>query len=267
MLLTLLKLGGSVITNKEVPMQVNQQQIDGLVKEISIALPQMESRLVVGHGAGSFAHAPAMKYKTKEGLIDESSLMGLAITHDVAAQLNRIIVRALINQELPVISWSVSASMVTEQMQAPAQWWSEVILRQLELGLIPVTYGDVMIDSSQGCTVWSTDTILSFLAQQLPRVSDHTVDRVIHVTETAGVLDDQGQTIPEITRRNSAEVKQHITPTKGFDVTGGMWHKIEESLELVDQAGTESWILSGTKPGNLRAALTGGDWVGTVIKG
>lgn len=44
------------------------------------------------------------------------------------------------------------------------------------------------------------------------------------------------------------EVKRSMTDIKGFDVTGGMWHKIEEALSLTER-GITTRIISGLVPG------------------
>ena len=88
---------------------------------------------------------------------------------------------------------------------------------------------------------------------------------IIHVTEVTGVLDQSGQTIDEITPQSASQVKQLIGETNGLDVTGGMWHKIEESLQLLEY-GIERKILYGLKTNNLYQALIGAKWQGTTIK-
>jgi isopentenyl phosphate kinase len=91
------------------------------------------------------------------------------------------------------------------------------------------------------------------------------VHRVIHVTEVEGVLDSAGKVIPNISRSNSADAKKHINGTKGYDVTGGMWHKIEESLQLADK-GIQSFIIYGMLERNLYNCLVGKKFIGTVIE-
>jgi isopentenyl phosphate kinase len=259
----LIKLGGSIITNKEVSMMVREQVLQRLIGEIARARKKTKSIFILGHGSGSFAHAPALRYKTKAGFNNPESQMGMAITQDSAAKLNRVVVEECLSQELPAASFAFSSTLVTNQGKKQS-WNGEVIRQYLEKGLLPVTYGDVIVDSSQGCTIWSTETIFSFLAQWLQQETDYKIKKVIHVNEVAGVLDEKGQIIPEISTKTAADVKKMMTKTKGFDVTGGMWHKIEESFKLA-QRQIETQIISGLKKDNLYRVLTNQDCEGTRV--
>lgn len=260
--LTLIKLGGSIITNKEIPMRARQAVIRRLLQEISDVREESSEQFIIGHGQGSFAHAPALRYKTMDGFIAPDSLIGMAITTDAAAQLNRIVVGEAVNLELPAVSYAMSQTIVTAA-RVEHSWTPDVLLALLEHELLPITYGDVLVDSTQGCTIWSTEVILNFLATQL-RQQDYVIKKIVHVGEVAGVLDGSDKVIEAITPDIAAEVKSLIYSTKGFDVTGGMWHKIEESLKQAEQ-GIDSYIIDGTKTGNLAACLRGEAYIGTRI--
>ena len=261
--LTLIKLGGSVITNKEVPMMVRVDALNRLVKEIARAQKETGSAVIIGHGQGSFGHAPALRYKTMDGFINKDSLMGMAITQDTAAMLNRIVVHELINEHIPAVSFAFSNTVITAGRQGK-HWCFEVLAEYLANGLVPVTGGDVLVDQQQGCTIWSTEQVLSHLAQHFGEEYDYQVNKIIHVTEVDGMMTASGELIPKVNRQNEAEVVKHLNGTKGFDVTGGMGHKIAESLQLLDK-GIESYILSGLKQDNLYKAMIGDGWVGTYI--
>lgn len=261
--LTLIKLGGSVITNKEVPMMVREDVLKRLVKEIAKAQKEIGSAVIIGHGQGSFGHAPALRYKTMEGFINKDSVMGMAITQDTAAQLNRVVVQKLINEHVPAVSFLFSNTLITKARKAD-RWCFDVLATYLESGLVPVTGGDVIVDAEQGCTIWSTEQVLSHIAQHFGQEHHYSIGRIIHVTEVDGMLSSAGQLIAKVNRANEQEVLEHLNGTKGFDVTGGMGHKIDESLQLLDK-GVESYIISGLKKNNLYSALTNNGWVGTHI--
>lgn len=249
-----IKLGGSVITNKEVPMMVRTEVLSRVVQEIADAQKKTGEMYVIGHGQGSFAHAPAMRYRTKEGFILEDSRFGMAITQDSAAQLNRIVVKEFLSHDLPAVSYYMSNAVVTKKGIAQ-MYDSSVFLEYLKQGLMPVSGGDVIVDSAQGCTIWSTEKVLAHLIEVAVRAK-YTVKSIIHVTEVDGVLDGSGTVIPKITADSQEEVKKSIGQTKGFDVTGGMWHKIEESLALAEK-GITSRIVSGMTKKNVYSLLVG----------
>lgn len=261
--IVLIKLGGAIITNKEVPMMVRFDILNRLASEIAQARRQTNDLYIVGHGQGSFAHAPALRYKTIDGFVSNDSVIGMAVTQDSAAQLNRIVVKNFLKEQMPAVSFLFSNSLVTKNKQAQ-HWCGSVLINYLEKGLLPITGGDVIVDEEIGCTIWSTEKVLSYIALNLP-TDNYKVNKIIHVTEVPGVLDSNNQIIPEITRQNEVQVKQLMRSTKGFDVTGGMWHKIEESLQLADK-GISSIIVSGTRKGALLNCLIGSDYEGTVIR-
>ena len=262
---TLIKLGGSTITDKSIPNSVRTATLRRLIQEISKAYEKMDEYLVIGHGSGSFAHVPATQYRTMDGFTGPQSRLGMAITQDSAAQLNRIVVQELLKKDIPAVSLYASNSLVTKNGKAKS-YFVDVFREYLQQDLVPVISGDVIVDSAKGCTIWSADTILPFFAQEFQK-HNWKVNRLIHVTSTPGVYrdntDHSAGIFETITAQNAEEVRAAMGEVKGFDVTGGMWTKIEESLALA-QAGIDTVILSGEKPQALYKALTG-EAEGTII--
>lgn len=260
---TLIKLGGSIITNKDIPMSPRHDVLSRLVGEIAKARKERPDTLfVVGHGSGSFAHVPASKYKTMDGFVNDESTLGMAIVLDSAAQLNRIVVHEFLKHDIPAVSLLPSHSLIT-RARKPDVVFTQVFEEYIRKGLFPVTAGDVLVDLDQGCTIWSTEEVLAFFAREFMQ-KDWQVGQIVHVTEVDGVYDHQKQVVSEITAHNWPEIEKAITRTKGFDVTGGMGLKIQESLQLA-QLGIHSKILSGHYEDNLYNALIGNQFVGTVI--
>lgn len=259
----LIKLGGSVITNKEIPMQLRADVLNNLVQDIVRARSEYPEKLfVVGHGQGSFAHTPAVKYKTMQGFISEDSRLGMAIVQDSAAQLNRLVVHAFLEAGVPAVSLYPSNSLITRNRQADS-YWCEIFEEYIKQGLFPVTTGDVIVDRGQGCTIWSTEEVLSFFAQQFIN-KGWVVENIVHVTEVDGFYDHQGKLIEHLTAKSWPKLQSAVTSTKGFDVTGGMLTKVQESLQLAAM-GIESYIISGLKRQNLYNLLTNQAWSGTSI--
>ncbi|MGA3021078.1 MAG: hypothetical protein ABSD68_03970, partial [Candidatus Micrarchaeales archaeon] len=62
--LVLVKLGGSLITDKTSPFTPNLDVIKRLAKEIHEAREEKGMSLIIGHGGGSFPHKPAKDYRT-----------------------------------------------------------------------------------------------------------------------------------------------------------------------------------------------------------
>ncbi len=259
--ITLIKIGGSLITDKNKPFQVNNQALKIIAQEVKKA-SLTDKQLIVGHGAGSFAHVPAKKYQTHLGIKNESSYRGIAEVADVAAQLNRIVMRELLNQGVNAVSVSPLSSMVAKN-HGLSTIFTQPLELLLEHGLLPVVYGDQILDEEVGCTIFSTEKVLAYLALDL-KAKGYVVEQIIQCGQTSGVYDADGKTISEINSRNFDQYKQTLGGSGGVDVTGGMLHKVEETLELAKK-GIPGLIIDGIVHGTLSDAISGKKVVGTKI--
>lgn len=257
----LIKIGGSLITDKNKPFSLKKQALKTICREIKKA-QDSGKQLVVGHGAGSFAHIPAKKYQTHKGITGQESLRGIAEVADTAARLNRIVVKELLEAGVNAVSVSPMSMMLAKNHRLES-----VYLQSLEAllnkDLLPVLYGDQVMDTEAGCTIFSTEKVLSYVAKALQR-KGYQVERVIHCGQTNGVYDADGQTIPLIDRDNFGEFKTTVTGSGGVDVTGGMLHKVEETLKLAEQ-GIPGLIIDGIENGSLSEAVAGREVLGTKI--
>jgi isopentenyl phosphate kinase len=260
--LVFIKIGGSLITDKTKPFTLNERALDIVCAEIRRA-QDFGKQLVVGHGAGSFAHVPAKKYQTHKGIINGESLRGLAEVADVAAQLNRIVVKKLLEKGVNAVSVSPLSTMTAENHTLKSVC-SDSIEELLRLNILPVVYGDVILDTKAGCTIYSTEKVLGYLALHLQQ-KGYTVERIIHCGQTNGVYNAEGQTIPLITPNNIDTYRSIVSGSSGTDVTGGMEHKVEETLFLA-QKGIPGLIVDGIEHGSLSRAVAGERVQGTRIE-
>lgn len=262
--LTLLKLGGSLITDKSNPFTARDDVIRRLCWEIKEARKEKNIALIVGHGGGSFPHQSAAKYQTHKGEINEKSWKGICVVQNDAAKLNRIIVDAFLEADEKAMSVQPSATCITEGGRI-TEYYTKPIEILLQKGVVPVPYGDVGLDARQGMCIVSTEEILFFLAQRLG------AKKVIFCGKTDGVFtadpgkDENAELIKEITRENFGEVKGYLTGSDGTDVTGGMLHKVERALEIAGK-GIMVGIINGEKEGILKRVLLGEEGIGTVIR-
>lgn len=260
-MLTLIKLGGSLITNKKQRSSFRQDVMASIAAQIQQAWKQnLEMRLVIGHGSGSFGHFEANEYQTMQGVQTIEQWRGFARVATVAAELNYLVAKELQAVGLPVFRLQSSAtalakdgvieSMALENMQ-----------RALEHGLIPLVYGDVAFDTVRGGTIISTETIFTYLVQNLP------VKRVLLLGEVDGVYDEQGQVIASLTAENYEIHKAALGGSSGVDVTGGMLTKVQDMLALASQPPYPViQILNGQKADLLGKALLGEPVLGTIIR-
>ncbi|OGD88185.1 hypothetical protein A2870_02540 [Candidatus Curtissbacteria bacterium RIFCSPHIGHO2_01_FULL_41_11] len=257
--LILIKFGGSAITEKNKRKTPNYKVINQLAREIAEARKKTKDLLLIGHGQGSFAHVPAKKFKTKEGNINLKSAIGIAQVRLECIELNAIILDALIKNQVPAVTFEPHAFLTTNY-QLPTTHYLDPIIIALQNNLVPVIYGDTIMDKKIGWTIYSGEQILNILALNL---SGFKPKLIIEVGQTEGVLDTNSKTIPKITPGNFKSIEKMLSETTTADVTGGMKHKVQEALTLA-QKGIPTLLIS-SKPGNPKNAILGKKTQGTWI--
>lgn len=262
-MITFLKLGGSLITDKTQAETVRDDVLGRLADEIARARQENPTlKLVLGHGSGSFGHVAAAKYGTRHGVETAAQWAGMAEVSDAAARLNRRVTAALLAAGVPALTWQPSASAVVAdgriQQMATAPIWAA-----LAAGMVPLVYGDVAFDTVRGGTIISTEEVMGYLADQL---RPHWL---LLAGETRGVYDERGTVIPRITAANFEAIRPALGGSRGTDVTGGMASKVAEMLALTAvHPQLRIHIFSGLEPDTLRQLLVAPTTaVGTEISG
>ncbi|MFH0860494.1 MAG: isopentenyl phosphate kinase [Candidatus Altiarchaeota archaeon] len=254
-----LKLGGSVITKKsQDKLEINKKNLGRLSSEIASALNEKRTRLVIVHGAGPFGHVPAKKHKLKGGLKSKRQVIGFSITHQSMEKLNQDVVETLQKNGVNAISFQPSAGGILEDGKL-VQFPVNTIRMMLQIGMVPVSYGDVLIDIKRGVGILSGDQLAPYIAKKLK------AKRMVIATDVDGIYDRDpknggGMHIPLITKKNISRIK--LSGSKATDVTGGMEGKVREIMS----SETEAKIISALKRGNVRDALLGKKVKGTVIR-
>lgn len=259
--ITLVKLGGSLITDKTRPESPRTEVIERLAAEIARA-GSPSGGLILGHGSGSFGHVAARRYGLAQGIRAADQLPGVSLTQERAAALHRIVTGAL--AAAGALPFSIApSSCVVSAAGRPVELADEPLRLALGRGLLPVVYGDVVTDREWGVSICSTERLFDLLARRLPG-RGLPVRRVLWLGETDGVWDDAGRTIPRISAETFTEARKAIGAPAGVDVTGGMLHRVETALGLA-RLGVPSLILNGLVPGALESALRGEEVAGTEV--
>lgn len=258
-MLTFVKLGGSVITDKtgqEAPDLATIRRLAGELRAARDAAPDL--RVILGHGSGSFGHSYARRYGVHLGIAPGGDWMGFALTAAAALRLNRIVVDELLAAGVPALALQPSATLRSAG-GALAGWETATIGQALDRGLLPVIHGDVAFDEAQGSAIISTEQLLAYLALGQPALRPA---RIILVGE-AGVFtadprsEPQARRIARIDRGNIAQVLLGAGASHGADVTGGMRSKVELMWRLAEALPGLTVQLIGPAPGLLTRALLG----------
>jgi isopentenyl phosphate kinase len=249
--LTVLKIGGSIITEKSSPVpKACNDEIIRIAKEIASG----HSNLVIVHGAGSFGHPLALKYK----LTEQFHVRGVIETHRSVKELNTIIVAALVSAGVQAVPVHPFNNFMLENGRIK-KMFIDPIQEMLDRKLVPVLHGDVVMDKTRGGAVLSGDQIVPYIARKLG------ADKIGIGSNTDGVLDANGQTIPVITPASFNEIRSLIGGSSHTDVTGGMLGKVQELVDLADMTGIESRIFNAASAGNIQDFMKGAA-IGTLIR-
>ena len=232
----LIKLGGSIITNKEKPLSAKRKIIDNLAKN----LKKIDESIIIVHGGGSYGHYWSVKYDmhTKEKKYD---LRGVAIVKNSMIELNKIVLDLLLKNKLnpyclPPTDFMSGNKPILKKIQE--------IKKIAESGLIPVTYGDALWFGQKKTYILSGDKIMTHLAKILkPRLC-------IFALNEDGLYSDlkSKKLIYELKNERPS-----ISDNK-MDVTGGMTRKVEEASNI-SKIGVNVFFVNGNKPERIVKAI------------
>jgi isopentenyl phosphate kinase len=237
--LAVVKLGGSVITDKKVPFSYRERQVRALGRAVaSSGVP-----VVLVHGGGSFGHTVARKH----GLSSRSSTRsaaGVSETREAMFKLDTLVTSSLSAAGLH--PYAFSPYTLLDHEGGPS-----FLRRLLSAGVTPLTFGDVVHDGS-GFTILSGDTICVQLAEMLGATL------CVMAVDVAGVLDEEGEVIELLDGTSSIA-------SPSADATGGISFKVREAMRMA-ASGTEVRIVSGLSPREFSQALKGVKFHGTTVK-
>ena len=246
----LLKLGGSLLTDKNEPFSLRDNILESSLNQII----ESKKSIILIHGGGSFGHPIAKKYQISQGLNDsiKGQIMGLSKTHEAMIKFNSIIINKLLDKGCSAISVQPSSIFVQD--------FNEIIFKSidpiekmLELGIIPVLYGDILLSWDSSFTILSGDQIILKLCEKIQKFK---ISKVIFGIEEDGIyIKDNGNeklalklNSIELANLKLAELDQKI------DVTGGIKGKLETIKEIL-KFNIPVQIINGIKNNNILKAL------------
>ena len=238
---TVLKLGGSLITDKTGELAVDHDTLTAVCQDIA---DRSIDELLIVHGGGSFGHPVAATYgaSSSEPIVASEGIVSISRAME---SLNKAVIDALHAVNAPAIPVSARGFAV-KQADGSLSVSSEAIAMAIAEGFIPVTYGEIIPQAKGGYAIVSGDELAIALASALD------ADAIGLCSDVPGVLDDTDAVIPHITSLEAIEA--YLDSPDGVDVTGGIEAKVDHLLSVpIPSAifGRESLaaFLSGTLPG------------------
>ena len=255
----ILKLGGSVITNKGKQCSFRQKVMSNLAKEIKKA----NKEIILVHGAGSFGHILAKQYRLNEGYLRENQLKGFSVTHAAVQKLNSLVLKTLHDNSIPAVSVPPH-SILRLNNHKLMQMDYNIFEEYLDEHFIPVTFGDVVLDKKLVFSICSGDLLVNALAEYFKP------EKIIFVIDEDGLytanpkINKNAIFIDEV----ALEDLERLTTIADShaDVTGGMNGKVD-IIKNVARLGIDTVLLNGNKPGRLYHVLVGKDTKYTIVRG
>ncbi|MCH8323912.1 MAG: gamma-glutamyl kinase [Thaumarchaeota archaeon] len=244
----LIKLGGSIITNKEKPLSPRKKSIDKIVR----ALKKIDESIIVVHGGGSYGHYWSVKYNmhTKPA---NYNIHGVSVVKNSMVELNKIILDSFLKNKLnpyclPPTDFIFGNKPIIKKVKE--------IEKIAKTNLIPITFGDALWFGKKKSYILSGDKIMSVLANILkPRLC-------VFVLNVDGLYSDPKT--KKLIRELKGEKPLIIKSSK--DVTGGMKRKVDEATKI-SKNGMNVFFVNGNKPERIVEAVKRKKFHGTLFKG
>ncbi len=245
--MNIIKLGGSIITDKESYRKVNLK----LLKELCNVLSESKGKKILIHGAGSFGHILAIKssldrpgsIKGKETAISRVIADVLELNSIMTDELNKKGVRAI----------SVSPHAIYNGKKPDFK----IVELLLKNGFVPLLHGDIVLSNGK-YRIISGDEIALDLSRKFSS------DSVLFVTDVDGLYDSDPKTNKNAKFIPSIRSKDISIVDTGRDATGSMAGKMERIKKMVLYT-DRVVILNGKRPERLLTCLQGKETRSTVI--
>ncbi len=263
--LLVLKLGGSLVTDKSKPYSLRGETIKAVSREIKQCLDEkLVDGLMIVHGVGSYGHPPVIEHTRYTGFIDPGQLLPLSRTQTKVFELRQILMNSLQDVGIPVILFSPSSMAVAEKGKITAMDL-DAVKGFFKVGMVPVMGGDMLADSTMGFCVGSGDQIAAILAR------DFKATDLVFATDVKGVYDGdpKAKADAKLIKELSLGDLEHLSAKSVMtDASGAMRGKLG-NLEMIREqlrTGLRTSIISMMEPGRLVGLLRGDDVEGTRIR-
>jgi isopentenyl phosphate kinase len=255
----LIKLGGSVITDKSKKYCFKQEVTDRLSGEIK----KSDKDVIIVHGAGSFGHILAKQYKLNEGYKNKDQLQGFSLTHAMVQKLNTLVLKSLHDRNIAAVSIPPHAVLTLDDHKLNTMDYT-IFNYYLKKGFTPVAFGDVVLDKKLGFSVCSGDLLIRLLAEQFKP------EKVIFVIDEDGLYTanpKMNKNAEFIALTTLQKLETFTTSADAHaDVTRGMEGKID-TIKTIAKLGIDTVLLNGNKPDRLYHVLAGEEAKGTIVRG
>lgn len=254
-----IKLGGSVITDKSKKSFFKKEIMD----KLSIEIKKANKPVLIVHGAGSFGHILAKEYNLNEGFKNDRQLRGFSLTHAMVQKLNSLVINSLLENGIAAVSVPPHVILKLDNHK-PGKMNYDIFNDYIKKGFIPVTFGDVVLDEKLGFSICSGDLLMLMLAEHF------NPDKLIFVLDEDGIYTSNPKIDKnaEFIEKSTIDGLENLTTQSNIhaDVTKGMKGKIV-TIKNIAKLGINIVILNGNIDNRLYDTLIGKETKHTLILG
>lgn len=261
--LAIIKLGGSILTDKKGSHKfrlANTRRIAREIKSILLAQPQ---NLAIICGAGGQGHHLAKRFGLQNGASTPGQVLGAALTHIAVKKLQLAVAERLLAEGLPAIPLQTNNFFYADSAGKIHLKQKHVIQNCFNKSMIPIFYGDMVFHPEKNFTILSGDTIAIILAQLF------LAEKIIFASDVNGVypyppsgLRSEQSHISQFSRRELTNFLKQYKKFTGTDASGELIGKLRAIQKKPKNCKT--YIINGLKPDSIKRALLGMPG-GTVI--
>ena len=253
--IVVLKLGGSLLTDKNKPKSIREDVIKSAVQQIIDA----NIKLILIHGGGSFGHPLAKQYAISKGIDSsiKSQIIGLTKTHNAMNEFNSYIVNLFLEKGYPVLPIQPSSIFIRDLNKISIHS-IDIIEALLNLNILPILYGDIIFDKKGSFSILSGDQIIFKLCESIKKFQ---ISKVIFTMETDGIYindkrkDKNSPILATDLYSNQLEFLSLADLGQKIDVTGGIEGKFNSVKKICD-LGIPVQLINGLKNSYILKSLT-----------
>jgi isopentenyl phosphate kinase len=255
--LTIIKLGGSLLTDKTKPYTYREKVLQSVVREIGECFDEgLIESLILLHGVGSYGHPIVLEHKIHKGFLGPDQLLPLSWAQESVATLRHIIVKELQKAKIPVCLMYPSSMIISKKMKM-TDYFLDPLKGFAEVGMVPLLGGDILIDTVMGWSVGSGDQLAVILCEEMG------AKRLIFASDVPGIYDadpklNEDASPIDIVNLNDLDATLKRMGASGVeDASGAMKGKLQSIVpakHLIEK-GLEVGLLSMMEYGTLKAFL------------
>jgi len=256
-----IKLGGGLITNKNLSKTLDKEAIDRVCEILKIVSDE-GYKIIIVHGAGSYGHILSKEMDISNGVnykIYDQQISAIEQIRKDMRELNNEIIGSLKKVNLNSVGYppSLWAKNLGKNFSGDIE-----VFKKENNQIIPICFGDVVYRNDENeFGILSGDDLMYRLSMEIPEVCF----TIFLLGDVDGVLDKppNDSDAKLVTKWSKKDTVATIHNSE-IDVTGGMDLKLMRASEISNKI-ENVWFINGKKPERILQLIRTGSTIGTKI--